>query len=484
MPTSIPADLIAFLPAAAAALLGLAIGALVARVRAARREAQAAGWAGELKARLDERAEHAGRVEAALEAARSDAAAAQGEGSRLRAEQAALAARAEAERAAAAEKLALVEAAEVRLREAFNSLSAEALRRNNQSFLDLAKASLGEFQKGASGELESRQKAVAALVDPIRDSLQKVGLTLDEVEKKRLADQASIKEQLRAVALAQGQLQAETGKLVNALRAPAVRGRWGEIQLRRVVELAGMLQHCDFAEQESIAGEDGRLRPDMIVRLPGAKQVVVDSKVPLGKYLEAIDAAGDAERAERLREHARQVRNHMVQLRGKAYWDQLAETPEFVVMFLPGEMFFSAALEHDPSLIEFGVERKVIPASPTTLIAMLLAVAYGWRQEQLAENAQRISDLGRELHKRIGVLGNHFESLRRGLDRAVAAYNDAAGSLETRVLAQTRRFEELGAAGPKELSVLEAIDRIPRALHAELPAPAEEEGESSDRLAD
>jgi DNA recombination protein RmuC len=374
--------------------------------------------------------------------------------------------RLEREREASSEKIAVLEDAQKRLSDHFQQLSAEALKSNNEHFLALAQDKLGSFQREAGKDLESRQKAIDDLVAPIRESLGKVDEKLLAVEKERAGQYAALDRQLRLVTDSQERLRGETSNLVQALRAPTVRGRWGEIQLRRVVELAGMVDHCDFQEQTSQSTENGLQRPDLVVNLPGGKCLVVDAKVPLDAYLAAIETADEETRTRHMQAHARQVHEHMQKLAGKAYWRQFENTPDFVVMFLPGEVFYSAALEHDPALIERGFQKQVVLASPTTLISLMRAVHYGWSQERLAENARRISEEGRALYERVATLAGHFDKLGKSLGRSVDHFNAAVGSLDTRVVVSARRLKELGVSTKEALPEARPVEKLTRGLQS------------------
>lgn len=375
----------------------------------------------------------------------------------------------EHERRNHAEKLTLLDQAQARLADAFKALSADALSANNREFLTLAQAQFDKFGEVAKGDLEKRGAAIDALVKPISEHLAKFGEAVQGIEQARVGAYVELKTQVAHLMESQGQLRAETGNLVKALRSPATRGRWGEIQLKRVVEMAGMLDHCDFHEQASVNNADGnRLRPDLIVRLPGGKSIVVDAKAPLEAFLDATHAHDDEARVAQLTRHARHIRDHMKALGEKRYWAQFDPAPEFVVLFLPGENFFSAALEQDPGLIEAGIDQSVIPATPTTLIALLRAVSYGWRQEALARNAQSISQLGRELHERLATMADHMAKVGKGLGGAVNSYNAAIASLESRVMVTARRFKDLKATAGNDLPELAQLDQVPR-----LPVPEE-----------
>lgn len=359
----------------------------------------------------------------------------------------------------------------------FRALSADALKSNNEQFLALAKQTLGTYQSEARGELEKREKAVAQLVAPITEQLGRVDTRLEKLDRDRLQTTTKLDEQLRAMVVSQDRLRGETGALVAALRKPQARGRWGEMQLRNVVEMAGMVSYCDFAEQVTVHDADRTMRPDLIVNMPGGKKVVVDAKAPLQAFLDAYDATDEGDRDRHMAEHARLLRDHIRKLSARSYWSQFAEAPDFVLLFLPGEHFYNAALEADPSLIQQGVDQQVLIATPTTLIALLRAVHYGWQQEKVAENAREISELGRELHTRIGTVAEHVQRLGKRLGGAVDAYNQAVGSLETRVLVSARRFADHGVVGhDKQIAPIDPIDVVPRSPQAtELAAVKDDE---------
>jgi DNA recombination protein RmuC len=381
--------------------------------------------------------------------------------SRGTAETAALRVELEHEQGRTAEKVALLEKTERDLTSRFDALAAAALRNNNESFLELAAAKLGQ-----------KEQAVEHLVTPLKESLLRVDGKLQELEVARKGAYSSLAEQVRQLTETQKELRSETGNLVSALRdRPNVRGRWGEIQLRRVVEMAGMLEHCDFETQHHVANDDGRIRPDLVVKMPGGGSVVVDAKVAGQAYIESLECKDDESRTLKLRDHARQVREHVTKLGAKNYWSQFERTPDFVVLFLPGETFLSAALEQDPALIEESFNNRVLIATPTTLIALLRTVAYGWRQETIAESAKEVSELGRELYKRLATLTEHFSKVGDRLQSAVRAYNDSVGSFERSVLPGARKLKDHGITSTSDLAELRDIELAVRTVKTpELPA--------------
>lgn len=368
----------------------------------------------------------------------------------------------EAELKAANEKLALLEEAKAKLQDSFKALSSEALSKNNESFLNLAKTTLEKYQDGAKSDLEKRQEAINKTVEPVGLALKAFNERVEKIEERRTQTDATLKQQLQQLAESQVQLSRTTGSLVQALRAPQVRGQWGEMQLRRTVEMAGMINYCDFEEQASVETIDGqRQRPDMIIRLPNERVVVVDSKVPLAAYLDALQSEDPDHQKERMVAHARHIRDHIKGLSAKSYWTQFDNAPEFVVLFIPNETIFSAALEQDPQLIELGVLNKVILATPTTLIALLKAIAYGWQQEAIAREAKQIAELGKELYERIGVVAGHFAKLGKSLDQSVGHYNKAISSVESRLLVTAKKFEALDSASSGSIPDVSPIEKIP-----------------------
>ena len=362
------------------------------------------------------------------------------------------------------EQKSLIETMKQEMTDTFNALSSAALKSSSEDFLRLASESLGKVVTDTKGRLGEHQAAMNGMIKPLYESLKRYEEQIKTMEEGRHKAYGSLEEQLRTLASTQESLQKETSNLVSALRKPQVRGRWGEMQLRRVAELSGMSVHCDFTEQQSVETDKGKIRPDMIVHLPMDREIVVDSKVSLEAYLDTVNASTDEEKRSKMEKHAQQVRAHMIKLASKEYWSQFKQSPEFVVLFIPGESFLGAAVEVDSSLIEDGIEKRVIIATPTTFIALLRAIAYGWRQEQVTKNAQEISDLGRQLYERISTLAQHFDNVGKSLEKAIGSYNKAVGSMESRVLPTVRKFRELGVTGSEEIPVLDQVDQVPRPL--------------------
>ena len=371
-----------------------------------------------------------------------------------------------------ADRILQLEQSEARLRATFDSLAGETLRSNSESFLQLAREALGRDRAIAQSSLKERETAIAQLVEPIRTALQKTEAQVEALERERRDAFSTLRTQIETLANGQTQLQRETRNLVTALRRPEVRGRWGELTLRRLVELAGMAEHCDFTEQLQVTSEDGTLRPDLVVHMPESRNLVVDVKAPLDAYLEALEAVTDDARQIAMKRHGQQVETRVRQLSSKSYWSQFEHSPEFVVLFLPGDQFLSAALAERPDLLETALKQNVILATPSTLIALLKTVAYGWRQAAVAENAAVIRELGQELYRRLGNFTSHLARVGARLGAAVEAYNSAVGSLERQVMPQARRFPELGVTPDAPLPELEQIDHLARTVNIPLGADA------------
>jgi Uncharacterized protein conserved in bacteria len=440
-------------------LIGLALGSAIAWLALHARGAA-------LHERLAAREAEAGRLQTELAARDQALAEVRRAVETERAEHAATRTALAAERAASAEKIAALTEAQERLSNEFKALSAAALQANNAAFLELAKETLGRTRQLADGDLEKRQLAIEALVKPLRETLTQVEAKITAFDKTRAESAAALAQQLQTLAQSQTVLQAETARLSTALRSTTTAGTWGELQLRRVVELAGMTDYCDFTEQSSVTTDDkARLRPDLLVRLPGGQQIVVDAKAPNEAYRDAASAPDETTRAAKLAAHAAQVRAHVDALGAKAYWEQFQPSPEFVVLFLPGDQFLAGALSADPGLLERAITKKVLLATPATLIALLKAAAYGWRQEKAAKNAEEISTQARELYDRLTGFSDHLAKIAPALENAAKAYNQAIGAFESRVLPSGRRLEELGAKGNKELpAALPSVETTPREL--------------------
>jgi DNA recombination protein RmuC len=432
-------------------IAGMLLGALIAWLLASRRAAAA-------EAAAQASRQQAEKLEQEREALRA----------KLEAEQQARAAAAAslgAERKNLEDQRAWLQDARSKLADTFKALSSEVLGTQSESFIQLATQTFNTLLADSKGDLSARQEAIANLLQPLKDVVERYEKEIKLIEANRQEAYGSLKQHLAQLGDVQSQLQRETANLVTALRKPQIRGRWGEITLRRLAELAGMVGHCDFDEQPSLASEERLVRPDMVVHLPGDREVIVDSKVALDAYLDAIGTpAEEARREQFLEKHASQVRRHMEQLGSKAYWDRLPKAPEFVVLFLPGDPFLGAAVERDPKLIEDGMARKVVIATPNTLIALLLAVHHGWRQEEIAKNAQAISELGKQVYRRVGTLWEHLDSLRSAIDKGVESWNRLVGSLEHQLLPSVRRFRDLKATTAEEIPELQEVERTTRSL--------------------
>jgi DNA recombination protein RmuC len=449
-------------------LVGLLVGAVAGFVVGLLSRTGALSAARTAESRLLDARERNQLLESELADARAAATNERDRSSSLDAELARVAAELDHARATHDERAAVLEESRRQLTGEFARLSAVALQHNNEQFLQLADAKLGQTRQAADGELAKRQQAIESLLKPIGEQLTKYEEGMQRLEREREGAYRLLTKQMEDLSTSHDQLQKETRNLVTALRSPQTRGRWGELQLRRVVEMAGMLEHCDFDEQVTTTGDDGRIRPDMIVHLPGGKNVAVDAKVPLQSFLDANEADDETERRALLANHGRQLRNHVDALAKKEYWKKVDPSPEFVVAFVPGDSLLTVALEHEPGLMEHAAANHVLLATPTSLIALLRAVAYGWQQDALADNAKAVQSLGRELYQRLCVFGEHMSGVGKGLSSAVTSYNRAVGSLESRVMKTAQRFVELGViTGERELPVQAPVEATTRPLSSD-----------------